>query len=121
MFLYGIHNSRMKDIYDIWLCSRQFNFSGIQLQEAITKTFNNRKMDLGKKKILIFKDTFKKDKNKNQQWNSFIQKSNLPVTPDDFTQAMDQVEIFIFPLVQACKMNNAYKSTWLAPGPWSLG
>lgn len=71
MFRHGTHNSRMKDIYDIWLLSRQFNFLGTQLQDAITKTFNNRNMDLKKQEILIFSDNFKKDKNKNQQWNAF--------------------------------------------------
>src|SRR4030042_5097637 len=36
----GILKSRMKDFFDIWLMSRQFDFDGIILAEAITKTFS---------------------------------------------------------------------------------
>jgi predicted nucleotidyltransferase component of viral defense system len=35
----GILNSRMKDFFDIWFMSRQFNFDGTTLTDAITKTF----------------------------------------------------------------------------------
>ncbi len=39
MVKFGILNSRMKDFFDIWLMSRQFNFDGATLAEAISKTF----------------------------------------------------------------------------------
>lgn len=35
MFRHGTANSRMKDFYDIWLLSRQFDFAGDRLSEAI--------------------------------------------------------------------------------------
>jgi hypothetical protein len=35
----GALNSRMKDFYDIWLLSRQFNFDGVKLSEAVRLTF----------------------------------------------------------------------------------
>jgi predicted nucleotidyltransferase component of viral defense system len=38
----GELNSRMKDFYDIWLLSRQFNFAGNSLAEAIRLTFERR-------------------------------------------------------------------------------
>jgi hypothetical protein len=34
----GILNSRMKDFFDIWLLSRQFEFNGLTLSDAIQKT-----------------------------------------------------------------------------------
>ena len=39
----GLLNSRMKDFYDIWLLSRQFNFDGPTLATAVSRTFVNRK------------------------------------------------------------------------------
>lgn len=39
----GVINSRMKDFYDIWMLSRQFNFNGAQLAEAINLTFNPKR------------------------------------------------------------------------------
>jgi len=38
----GMLNSRMKDFYDIWLLSRQFDFDGAKLTEAIRLTFERR-------------------------------------------------------------------------------
>ncbi len=38
----GELNSRMKDFYDIWLLSRQFQFNGLDLQKAISGTFPQR-------------------------------------------------------------------------------
>ena len=38
----GVLNSRMKDFYDIWLLSRQFDFDGANLAEAIRLTFERR-------------------------------------------------------------------------------
>jgi len=35
----GILNSRMKDFYDIWMLSRQYDFEGTSLAEAIRQTF----------------------------------------------------------------------------------
>ncbi len=42
----GELNSRMKDFYDIWLLSRQFQFNGLDLQKAITATFSQRGTEL---------------------------------------------------------------------------
>lgn len=38
----GIINSRMKDFYDIWLLSRQYEFDKRMLAEAVSLTFENR-------------------------------------------------------------------------------
>lgn len=38
----GIINSRMKDFFDIWMLSRQFDFDGATLATAIEKTFSAR-------------------------------------------------------------------------------
>ncbi len=118
MLRHGTHNSRMKDFYDIWILSRQFDFSGESLQNAITKTFNNRHMDLKKQELLIFTNDFKHDKNR--QWNAFIQKSNLTIAPNHFNEVMNQIEPFLSPLLQSCKTDMHFNYKWQAPGPWML-
>lgn len=35
-------NSRMKDFYDLWALSRQFDFDGVTLAEAVRLTFERR-------------------------------------------------------------------------------
>ena len=42
MLKLGELNSRMKDFYDIWLLSRQFDFNGKELAEAIRLTLDHR-------------------------------------------------------------------------------
>ncbi len=46
MVKFGALNSRMKDFFDIWLLSRQFDFEGSRLAAAIEKTFSTRRTDI---------------------------------------------------------------------------
>lgn len=59
----GILNSRMKDFYDLWLLSRQFDFDGRVLATAIRKTFENRKTDIPIQPTVL-QDSFAKDPGK---------------------------------------------------------
>ena len=42
MVRFGVANSRMKDYCDIWALSREFDFDGAQLSDAIRATFRRR-------------------------------------------------------------------------------
>ncbi len=66
-------NSRMKDFYDIWLLSRQFDFQNIELQKAIDLTLQNRETEIPEV-ITAFTDNFIQEKS--TQWNAFIRKIN---------------------------------------------
>lgn len=41
----GLANSRMKDFYDIWTLSQEFDFDGSVLSAAILATFNRRRTE----------------------------------------------------------------------------
>jgi hypothetical protein len=43
---FGIVNTRMKDFFDIWILSRQFEFDGDTLGKALDATFKSLKTDL---------------------------------------------------------------------------
>jgi len=49
----GVLNSRMKDFFDIWLLSRQFDFEGQRLAAAIEKTFSTRATDIQSEPIAL--------------------------------------------------------------------
>jgi len=71
----GILNSRMKDFFDIWLMSRQFEFDGATLAEAISKTFSTRGTSIQPKPIALT-NSFTEDTTKAVQWRgSYPQKS----------------------------------------------
>ena len=76
----GVLNSRMKDFYDIWLLSRQFDFDGARLAEAIRLTFERRGTALPTK-IEAFTEPFIDAKQ--IQWTTFwkrLQQDNVPVS-----------------------------------------
>jgi hypothetical protein len=76
----GILNSRMKDFFDIWLMSRQFNFDGATLAEAISKTFSTRGTTIQPDPVALTND-FAEDPTKAAQWRGFVRKSRLVDVP----------------------------------------
>ena len=73
----GIANSRMKDYYDIWLLSQQFDFDGELLKNAIQATFKRRRTALPKETPLGLSPEFVSDAGKQPQWQAFIRRSRL--------------------------------------------
>ncbi len=61
MIKLGELNSRMKDFYDIWLLSKQFDFNGYVLAEAITRTLKIRKTEIPTQPS-VFKKSFSEAK-----------------------------------------------------------
>ncbi len=75
----GILNSRMKDYFDIWSLSRQFDFDGQALGNAIAKTFSNRGTTIVPDPVGLTV-RFADDPSKKAQWRGFIRKSRLDVS-----------------------------------------
>lgn len=88
----GVLNSRMKDFYDIWLLSKQFNYKGQILSTAIRKTFENRKTEIPIESA-IFKDSFTYDRMKEVQWQAFVKKTKLDNAPKTFAEAIATVKV----------------------------
>ncbi len=113
----GILNSRMKDFYDIWLLSKQFDYKGQMLSTAIQKTFENRKTEIPIEST-IFKDSFTYDRMKEAQWQAFVKKTKLDNAPETFVEAIVAVKAFIIPIIAALVDGKTFQKTWTAPGPW---
>ena len=112
----GVLNSRMKDFYDIWLLSRQFDFNGAKLAEAIRLTFERRGTVLPAD-IEAFDKTFIDAKQ--VQWAAFwkrLQQDHIPASFNDIVSAM---ETFLSPLASALSQGNPKPASWTAPGPWA--
>jgi len=113
----GILNSRMKDFYDLWLLSRQFDFDGRVLAIAIQKTFENRKTVIPIQPM-VFEDSFAKDAIKEIQWRAFIKKTRLDNVPASFANAVSTIITFLGPVIAALASEENFQKTWKAPGPW---
>ena len=96
MIKLDVLNSRMKDFYDIWLLSRQFNFSSKDLQKAIDLTLQNRKTMLPEE-LIPFSDKFILDKT--IQWNAFHKKMKSDTVPEDFSALVSYIEEFLQPAI----------------------
>ena len=112
----GVLNSRMKDFYDIWLLSRQFDFDGAKLAEAIRLTFERRGTALPTE-IEAFTEPFIDAKQ--IQWTTFwkrLQQDHVPVSFREVTTAVDG---FLTPVVAAISSGKPSPTNWIASGPWS--
>ena len=112
----GVLNSRMKDFYDIWLLSRQFDFDGAKLAEAIRLTFERRGTALPTE-IEAFTEPFIDAKQ--IQWTTFwkrLQQDHVPVSFREVTTAVDG---FLAPVVAAISSGKPSPTNWIASGPWS--
>lgn len=84
----GSLNSRMKDFYDIWRMSRQFDFEGNVLREAIQRTFNNRGTE-----FVVFEELVQElleSEDIKTQWLAF--RRRVPVeAPDSFADVLESI------------------------------
>lgn len=106
----GIVNSRMKDFYDILFFAQKNNFSSIDLSDAIKLTLSNRNTDLGLRE-LVFKDSFKKNSQKQTQWKVFLKKNKLKIYAD-FISAVNKLEKFINPIFDLKENKKWNPSNW---------
>ncbi len=114
----GNLNSRMKDFFDIRLLSRQFNFDGRTLAEAIAKTFATRGTKIPSSPI-AFARAFAEDATKAVQWRAFIRRNRLADTPGDFAEIISAIAPFLGPIVDALATDRCFDANWKAPGPWT--
>lgn len=114
----GISNSRMKDFYDIWLMSRQFDFQGARLATAIERTFANRQTAVSAEPVAL-SPAFGTDPAKVIQWQAFLKKSNLAGVSTDLATVIGAIFTFLSPLASAVIEKRSFDQIWRAPGPWS--
>ncbi len=112
----GILNSRMKDFYDIWLLSRQFDFDGAKLTEAIRLTFERRGTALPTQ-IEAFDENFIDAKQ--VQWTAFWKRLQYDHVPSSFNDIVTEIKEFLAPLASGLLQNNSSAMKWAASGPWA--
>ncbi|MGD0223229.1 MAG: nucleotidyl transferase AbiEii/AbiGii toxin family protein [Terriglobia bacterium] len=112
----GILNSRMKDYFDIWTLSRQFDFDGQTLGNAIAKTFSHRGTKIVPEPIGL-SAKFVDDSTKMSQWRGFIRKSRLDAPPE-LAEVVVNIASFLGPLVTTLSAGKTFRRKWTPPGPW---
>lgn len=113
MFDFGELNSRMKDYFDIWFLSQQFEFDGNNLYEAITKTFATREFDhTNIDTKIIFSENFHQDPTKITQWKSFLSQNRLEFAPELLSDTVKIIGDFVMPIITSIKANKKFSGYW---------
>ncbi|VAW97398.1 FIG00645039: hypothetical protein with HTH-domain [hydrothermal vent metagenome] len=108
-------NSRMKDFYDIWLLSRQFDFEGSNLAKAISLTINHRGTSIPTEITAFSKEFIKL---KQVQWAAFKKRLGQEHVPANFEEIVTTVEAFLMPMVSALTSNTEPPALWQASKSW---
>jgi len=111
----GLLNSRMKDFYDIWLLSRQFDFEAANLTEAVRRTFDQRGTAMPND-IEAFTNAFAKTKQ--TQWQAFHKRLGQDHLPASFEEVVDALRAFLTPISQHLSYGESMPARWIASGPW---
>ena len=114
----GQINSRIRDFFDIWLLSRQFDFEGTVLARAIRETFDNRGTAINPNPVALTVE-FAADPVKMRQWVGFLDKSRIDFAPPTLQDVVEAIAGFIHPVARALVSGDEFSSHWAAPGPWT--
>lgn len=71
----GMMNSRLKDYFDLWLLSEEFDFDFGLLQQAVEGTFKRRDSSVPESLPIGLTSDFFNDLMKQSQWKAFLRKS----------------------------------------------
>ena len=115
MIKLGALNSRMKDFYDVWLLSRQFEFDGSELSEAVRLTLENRGTEIPDV-ITAFTDEFVMLKDK--QWAAFRKRLGQEHVPAGFAEVVVGVEGFLQPIASVLSAGEMFFQKWSISGCW---
>lgn len=113
----GMVNSRMKDVHDLWTLAREHAFDGAVLARSITATFTRRGTPIPKVTPVALTHEFADDPSRVSMWRAFLGRVGL-VEPALLRQAVEDVEVFAGPILDALAKDTPWSKRWLPGGPW---
>ena len=114
----GVLNSRMKDFYDIWLMMCQFDFNGLNLTEALKRTFKHRKTSLPQRKPLFAEEIYDEKSDRQMLWKAFLKKGDIKYAPEKLRTTAREIEKFLIRPLGVINKKQGFNEEWKAPGPW---
>ena len=95
----GMLNSRVKDYFDIWLLSENFDFDYPVLSQAIEGTFMRRGSDLPDGLPIGLTKEYSQDAMKLSQWSAFIRKVSPLRKPASLQECVERMASFRHPFL----------------------
>jgi len=120
MISLGVANSRMKDFFDIWRLSEDFEYDGKVLQKAIQATFKRRETEIPDKVPIVFTPEFANNPSKQVQWKAFLRKitPEKEISEGNFEIVIKSISEFIFPVFQAINRLQEFERKWAPKKGW---
>lgn len=114
----GMLNSRMKDFYDLWMLSREFEFDGELLGQAVHATFERRRTEMPAEVPPALQEAFAADAEKQRQWKAFVSRGQLQHSEAGLDAVIRHVRGFVIPVLEALSRDRPFKKKWKPSGPW---
>jgi hypothetical protein len=118
MVLLGMGNSRIKDIYDIWVLARLFEYSGSVMAQALARTFERRQTAIPQQTPLALTEEFYADAAKQVLWRGFIKRNNLMEQDVGLEEAVQTIGRLLLPVCEALNKGADFPLFWPMGGPW---
>ena len=99
MVFWGSVNNRMKDFYDLWILTTNFEFDSQILHLAISRTFRHRNTPIPKNIPVALTDIFVQEKQ--PQWDAFLKRSRLEISVPEFSVVIETLRTFFMQHLQA--------------------
>jgi predicted nucleotidyltransferase component of viral defense system len=115
MVALGNANSRMKDFYDVWICSTHLDLNGKTLLKAIDATFKNRQTPVPVEEFEAFSPDFVRAHR--LQWNAFVNKMGEEHLADSFGKVVQDLIVFAMPALRSLT-SGTLTQKWKAGTGW---
>lgn len=116
MVALGSTNSRMKDFYDVWICSTHLDFNAKKLLKAIDATFKNRKTPVPAVEFEALSADFVRAHC--VQWNAFARKIGEDHLVDVFGKVVKDLKNFAMPVLRSLAHDEKLTQQWKAGTGW---
>lgn len=115
MVVLDIRNSRMKDLYDLWLIANTWTFDMAPLRNAILASFERRKSTIPTGVPFALTAAFLNDPQKMQQWRAFVSRLNLGASAPSLEAVGAVLRAFLLPCIE---QTDKGKQRWTPGGKW---
>ncbi|MBM0103608.1 nucleotidyl transferase AbiEii/AbiGii toxin family protein [Steroidobacter sp. S1-65] len=116
MVALGSANSRVKDFYDVWMCSKHLDFEADALLNAIEATFNNRETPVPAEEFEALTASFAEQHR--IQWNAFVKKLDEPGLANAFDGIVADIRTFAVPALRSLARGEKLMERWKAGEGW---
>jgi hypothetical protein len=116
MVALGSANSRMKDFYDVWICSTHLDFNANALMKSIDATFKNRQTPIPGEEFEALTPDFARTHR--VQWNAFVKKIREDRLADTLGKVVGELKEFATPVLRSLARGEKFTRQWKAGIGW---